>query len=101
MKVRFVLPDHKNDGDHLFDRTVSLSDVPLPGEDVGVADKTFPGMARLVEVSRRRWYVDEEEPVVEVWLSDDSRSRRHNLYVNQGCRFGMEREMEEIRRFQK
>lgn len=103
MRVRFVLPD-ENDGDTpVFDKTVSLADVPLPGEDVGIE---FPpdhplagsGSSWIVEVTRRRWWVGGEEPLVECWLGNDSGTRRHNQYVHYGCRFGYERLMESIAR---
>lgn len=81
--------------DPLFDKTVSLPAVPSVGDTVGI-DTGWPkggDLAHLVEVNSLRWFVNGEEPLVEVWLTDDDGARRKNLYVYSGCRYGFEQMM--------
>lgn len=98
MKVRFVFTESD---ERVFDKTVDLPTVPLPGETVGIdwpENSKFkpPDASRLVEVDYRRWFVGGDEPIVVCWLTDDEGSRRRNLYVHSGCRYGFEQSMREV-----
>lgn len=96
MKVRFIMNDKDGEKPE-YDKTVSLPAIPEPGETVGIEYDLFgDGTAQIVEVASRRWWIHEEEPFVEVWLSNDQKVLSRNTWVHSGCRYGYEGRMRSV-----